>query len=598
MFSYRSASGLFQAALLLLVPAVSACRDLPPPTVPDIREADLRTYVEKLSSPAYGGRAAGTLTGLAAVRFVVAEQQRNGLVPAFGASFMQEFPFRAGSVVVTSGKNNLVLRGKDGIPRTIPILPLPLSSPGSFQGPLVFAGYCIDLEGKRNDFAGLPIKKAVVACLRFGPGGKENPEFKSAMSFVSKYEAAKKHGAAAVVFMGRRTFDAPKPGDFPVRKRKGPAAAYVAPGLLEQTFPELQAAQEAAAGGRPLPTATLGPLPGAAQIETDFRQERLVGHNVGAFLRKPSPTDRIIILGAHLDHIGIGDFGSIRGSGKIHPGADDNASGTALLLELAAALRLRSAEIPAGTNVLFLHFDAEERGLFGSRAFVRSGSFDPKRTVAMINFDMVGRLRPESGLSIQGHDTADARFEKVLRTALEQAKLSKLAKLRRGGRGPSDHTSFYEKNVPVLFVTTGIHQQYHTSEDVPRLVNYEGLLSILRLAEGLVLGLSRLEGQLAFHASGAKGGMRLSRPTLRLGIVPGSYGAEDGLEVGSVQADAPVAKAGLQAGDKVVSLGGKPIADIYDLMDFLRTARPDTEYAIEYVRGKERRSGRTRLLGP
>ena len=586
-------------AVLFLMLCGPLCTDRRPRTDPQARVSDLRYYVETLSSARYAGRASGSPEGHAAAQFIAEEHRRNALVPGFGSSFVQEFPFMASEVTVSPGRNFFHLTLASGETEKIAVLPLPLSRPGTFRGPVVFGGYCIDAGRKRDDFAGLRVKDTLVVCLRFGPGGKANVEYQREISFVAKLKAAERRGARAVIFVGRKSFAAPSIGAFPARDRPGPAAVYVEPEALLRFLPNVAAAEKAAQANQPLPATANGQLRASGAIETHFTRERLTGRNVAAFIRQPAAGDRLVIVGAHLDHIGRGEFGSVRGAGQVHPGADDNASGTAALLELAASLRSQEVSLPRRINVLFVHFDAEERGLLGSRAFVKSKAFSPATTVAMVNLDMVGRLGAAHGLSLQGFDTADGRFETAIKKAIASASFdTMIAKLRRGGRGPSDHTSFYEKRVPVLFLTTGAHREYHTSDDRADLVQYGGLLSIVKLTGALVQQLALLDKPLVFRESGAASDRVSFRSSLRLGIVPAGYGESGGVEVGSVQAGAPVAATGLRSGDRVVSLGGKPIGDIHDLMDFLIGAKPNVEYAIEFTRGRDRRVSRTRLMGP
>ncbi len=578
----------------VLVAAFSAgCRK--PTVAAEVRVADIQYYVEALTAERFAGRLSGTPAGRAATQFVADEHRRNGLAPAFGESYFQEFPFTASEVSVPPGRNRVTIT--HGGKRVLDSegVPIPLSKSGNFSGPLVFGGYCIDAGRRRDDFAGLAVKDSVVLCLRFGPGGKEG-DLRQEMSFAAKMEAAKRRGARAVVFLGRAKHDPPTAGQFPARARPGPGALYVEPAGFLKAFPRVAAAEAAAERNAELPPDSRGSLDASAQVHTEFEQQRLTGYNVGAFLRPHRPGQRIVIVGAHLDHIGRGEFASVRGAGRTHPGADDNASGTAVLLELAAALKA-DARLASPVNVLFLHFDGEERGLLGSRAFAESRYFQASQVLAMINLDMVGRLRPEVGLSVQGYDTAERRFQTAIEEAASAAGLGReILRLRRGGRGPSDHTTFYEKKIPVLFLHTGPHRDYHTSDDTADRVNYEGIVRVLRFNEQLVRRLVGLERPLAFRTSSAGSRMGSFRPGLRLGIIPAGYGDADGVEVGSVQEGAPVGRVGLRPGDRVVALGGRRIADIHDLMDFLQTAKADTEYAIEFMRGKEKRAGRTRLM--
>ncbi len=223
------------------------------------------------------------------------------------------------------------------------------------------------------------------------------------------------------------------------------------------------------------------------------------GANVGAYLISPSSEQNIIILGAHYDHLGKGNFASKSQVKAIHNGADDNASGTAAILELARARQAKP--LATNTNILFLHFDAEEKGLLGSKAFVQSKYFRPQKTLAMINLDMIGRLHKDQGLYIQGAATADKRWQQLLKESFHQANFPSDYQLHfiRGGNGPSDHSMFYQRGIPVAFFYTGDHQQYHTEQDNFEHLNIDGMLYITRMNYILIQKLLTLPRPLRYR---------------------------------------------------------------------------------------------------
>lgn len=566
------------------------------PTSSAISLDDLKFYVRFLADGDLGGRSAGTPGGRRASAFVADEHKKNGLVPAFDGSYFQQFPFSVGEVSVSASGNTLDFSAG---PKKVhaKVVPLPLSAAGQFEGPLVFGGYCLAAGKKYDDISDLVVKDSVVVCMRFGPGGKSNEALREQMAFVNKVNKLAKQGARAIIFLGRTGHSAPAPNMFGVRHRSGPGAVFLEGKQLLEAFPKLARANEFALKDLAIPKDLRGPLGAEASIRTDFEQRRMQGRNVGAYLRKPRQGERVLIVGAHLDHIGHGEFSSLRGAGRVHPGADDNASGSAVLLELAASLRVRFPEGFGNTNVLFLHFDAEEHGLYGSRAFVKSPFFSAAQTLAMINMDMVGRVREERGLSAQGFDTADARLKELLSSSFAKAGFGKVPlKLRPGGRGPSDHTTFYDKKVPVVFIHSGTHPDYHTADDVANRINYDGLMAVLRFCDALTVGVAQLRSPLAFQESKARSRSGSVKLKVRLGIVPADYGGDQGVEVGSVNSDAPIAKTGLQAGDRIVEIEGRKITDIHDLMDFLSDANASQEYTFAYVRGQTKHSAKTKLL--
>jgi hypothetical protein len=272
-----------------------------------------------------------------------------------------------------------------------------------------------------------------------------------------------------------------------------------------------------------------------------------------------------IIIGAHYDHLGLGNDGNsldANSSGKIHNGADDNASGTAGVIELARFFKTNGKK--EKYNFLFLCFSGEELGLHGSKYFTEHPTIDLSTVTCMINLDMVGRLNPDTrALSISGTGTSAVWEPMLQKLSNEQVKI----KTDSSGTGPSDHTSFYLKNIPVLHFFTGSHTDYHKPSDDAEKINYAGETEVLKL---IVKVTEELEGQpkLTFLATKTKS-MTRSSFKVTLGIMPSYTSDAEGLLVDGVTDGRPAQKAGVLAGDVITQMGDVKIKDIQDYMGAL-----------------------------
>jgi Zn-dependent M28 family amino/carboxypeptidase len=280
--------------------------------------------------------------------------------------------------------------------------------------------------------------------------------------------------------------------------------------------------------------------------------------------------DDWVIVGGHYDHIGYGYTGSrAPGVHAIHPGADDNASGTAAVLVLAERLHDWAHDHEGDRrSIMFMGFGGEEAGLHGSRFFVNNPSIDTDRVSAMINLDMVGRLRNDT-VMLSGVGTAE-EFDAMLPGHVEPTGLTVQAS--RGGTGPSDHSSFFNGGMPVLFFFTGLHDDYHRPEDKAWTVDPEGGLRIVELADAVIRDIAVRDKNLSFVETTAAGPVRRTGANVRLGIMPG-YGAdiETGVMVESVTPGTSAADAGLQADDILLVWGDTTLKGGRDLMAALRT---------------------------
>ena len=321
--------------------------------------------------------------------------------------------------------------------------------------------------------------------------------------------------------------------------------------------------------------------------------------NVAAILRGSDPAGaQALVIGAHYDHLGFGGFGSLSpdATGTVHNGADDNASGTAVLLEAARAL---ASGPPLAQDILFIAFTGEERGLWGSAHYVGAPLVTLDGTVAMLNLDMVGRVRDDL-LTILGTGTAE-EWPTILERANARTDAPLDLRLNSDGFGASDHTSFYARGIPVLHFFSNTHPDYHRVEDDWELVNADGMDRVTQLlsevvrevvpASGLA-SLTLVEGAGNPHgttASGDENSMR-SGFRVRLGTIPDYSRESGGMAITAVRQDSPAADAGMQGGDIIVGFGPHEVDDVYDYMAALNEFDPGDEVEIVILRDGERLS--------
>jgi Zn-dependent M28 family amino/carboxypeptidase len=343
----------------------------------------------------------------------------------------------------------------------------------------------------------------------------------------------------------------------------------------------------------------------------------------------PKLRNEAVVIGAHYDHLGRGGQGSLSPrSGEVHHGADDNASGVAGLLELA---RLLSAQNPKPRRtVVFIAFSGEEEGLIGSNYYVNHPVFPIANTVAMINMDMIGRLKEDKlvigGLGtarewrsmIEGHNMSGSKatinspltgpLSAAINTNIElPIKIDGQAAMKAGtdgvaiatnkpfaltlnedGYGPSDHSSFYAKQVPVLFFWTGTHVDYHKPSDTADKINYEGEARIVAFVARLVRDLDQTDQRPTYTVAKSDSPGRSTGFRVYLGTIP-SYGdSSDGLLLDGVRDGSPAAKAGLKAGDKIVKLAGREVKNVYDYTYALGEMKGGQEYEVEVMRDGQR----------
>jgi len=599
---------LTRSLLAILALALAAWAADAPLFSPD----KLREHVFFLAGPELKGRGTGTPEIDQAADYIAKQFAKAGLEPLAEKSYFQKFSVTVGARL---GKRNRVetLLGAErrAAKPAEEFLPLNFSDSGTARVPVVFAGYGITApEFGYDDYFHLDVKGAAVIVLRHEPQEDDEKsvfagrQLTTHAEIVSKAINARNQGARAMILVNDPLPHADEPDTL---VRFGTLAGPDNAGLLVIQVKRAVADEWLASGGRTLADlqkqidAGLQPQSfrlSGLEIEIGVEVERLSGaaKNVAGVIRGADPKlkEEAIIIGAHYDHLGTGTRSSLAPSqaGEIHPGADDNASGTAALLELARVISERRKELRR--SVIFLAFSAEELGLLGSAHYTKNPLWPLERTAAMINLDMVGRAR-DTKIHVGGIGTSPA-FERVLAEARRDG--LEITPAGSGGFGSSDHQSFYVKNIPVLFFFSGLHADYHKPSDLPDRIQYEGLARVAELAYHTARGIDALGERPQF--------VRVAEPRPATGGGGPGYGAYfgsipdmgeevNGVKFADVRDGSPAAQAGLKAGDLLVEFAGKEIKNLYDFTYALRSHRPGEEVLVTVLRGSERLSVTVKL---
>lgn len=575
----------------------------PPPTEhdPAVTPAELSAWVRALADDALEGRESGEPGCDVAARWVADEWARLGLRPAGdGGGWFQEFTIPRGMKVLP--ETTLTVTGADGKTLALRLAtefaPSDVSGPGDVTAEAVFAGYGIRAPDLGyDDYADLDVKGKVAVVLRHAPAWEDRKSpfatpaaLASHGSFQGKADAAAAAGAAALVIVNDPASSTTKEKD-DLKPPGGGAAGKlpVVQVVWRGVGPRLSDALGLALGrrqaqldGKLMPRSE--PLPGVTvrvrcALEPEVRRVRNVAAllvpartTTGGPATEPAET---VVVGAHYDHVGRGRFGSLAGAaagGKIHNGADDNASGTAALLEVAGALAARRGELVR--RVLFLGFSGEELGLLGSKKYVEAPLVPLADTVAMLNLDMVGRL--DERCYVGGTGTSPAWPELLERANAAGPRLP--LRMWPGGKAPSDHESFYGKDVPVLFFFTGLHGDYHRPSDDWATLDYDGHARVARLAAAVALDLATRPERPRFTKCDA-GGFEVG-PWLGLSVDP----RDDGLLVAHVDPASPARKAGIREGDVLRAWGDVPLRDANTFNDVLSKSKPGDKVELSLER--------------
>jgi Tol biopolymer transport system component len=556
---------------------------------PEISADDLRAMVGYLASDDLEGRLTGSEGEKKAGEYIARYFESIGLRPlGDDGSYFQEFPFTSGINVVEDENEMTVVVDDvtDHLDVGQDFTPLAFSESDEIEGEVVFAGYGLtapgDMEEGYNSYADLDVKGKIVLVLRYAPEDVEM-ERRQALNLYAglRYKAmiARENGAKGLlVAIGPNS---PNAGELiPVRfdqslASSGIPVASISGDLATSLFANAENSLQDAQDGLDIENphvASHFALPGVkVKLTTKVEREKDIGRNVIAYL-PPGNDDKgapALVIGAHYDHIGRGAIGSLADKDQkdeIHNGADDNASGTSTIMEIAAALVARREADPGPFNygVVFAAWSGEEMGIIGSNHFVEHPTLEFERVAAYMNFDMVGRVR-DNTLMIQGIGSAE-----VWSSLVEKRNIPAgfNLKLNDDPYLPTDVTAFYPKKVPVISFFTGSHDDYNKPSDDAETLDYDAMKRIGELGLAIAMDVVGSEERPAWveveRSTQDTGG----RASLRayLGTIPDYAGGDDivGVKLSGVRADGPADKAGLTGGDIIVEFGGQEIKNIYD----------------------------------
>ncbi len=552
------------------------------------------TDIKALASPEMEGRGAGTRGLIRAEHLIEKRYKELHIEPAGVKEYAQPFSVVTGArlksdnrcVVQTAGKKQ-ELTIEQGF------VPFSFSASGQVTAPVVFAGYGATAdEFHYDDYADVDVKDKVVVVFRYEPSGFGEKSAHHGLTqhsqLITKAINARDHGAKALVVITGKLGD----GEEDVLTRFGSVSGPENVGIVMVQVKNAIADEWFQSAGKSLkdiqeqinsstkPASFDFPETLHVSLNIDIETMRATVNNVLAWL--PGQTDEYVIIGAHYDHLGRGNFDSLAPSqiGQIHPGADDNASGTAGVLELARLLAPERGKLKR--SILFMDFAGEELGLLGSAEWVKEPTRPLAKAVAMINMDMIGRIKDDK-VYIGGVGTGST-FKAVLDQAQKEAPFK--IEYSAGGYSSSDHTSFVTKKIPVLFFFSGLHSDYHKPSDTWDKINGASAARLLDMVESVALQLANTDQPPAFQVvaeekplGGSGGGYGPY-----FGSVPDFGQVENGVKFSDVRPNSPAAKAGLKAGDILVQFGDKPIKNLYDFTDALRRSKVGDVVEVKVLR--------------
>lgn len=520
-------------------------------------QAALKKHIEYLASDELGGRMTGTPGEKLAREYLATQFAEMGLNSPLSDGFFQ--PFQVRTAVGVDPYTQLKAGGK-----TFEIgkdfFPLQYSSNAEVADRgLVNAGYGITAEELGHDDYDVDVEWAGnVFLLNYSSPDGVHPhsKFTKYQDLKDRLTLAKSMGAAAVIVYN------------PDNDLRDPAASFRKIQSLD--IPIIFVKNEH--------NAFFETLPKIEELKVKMSEQERTGNNVVAF--DDNGVERTIVIGAHYDHLGLGEEGSLApDSHEIHNGADDNASGTAALVELARYLTPLEGQ---NNNYLFLAFSGEEMGLLGSKYFADHSPIPVEKMNYMLNMDMVGRLELDKGIGVNGTGTSP-KWEKVLKDA--DAGLWPI-KSRKSGVGPSDHTSFYLKEMPVLHFFSGTHSDYHKPSDDANKINYEGIGQIMCLMAGIIERLDD-EGELAFSTTKEESSGAAPRFTVTLGVMPDYLFEGEGMRIDGIREGKPAEKAKMKKGDVVIQMGDVKVRDMMSYMRGLSLFKKGDKTTVIVKRGKK-----------
>ncbi|MGF1581855.1 MAG: M28 family peptidase [Gemmataceae bacterium] len=601
---------LFVALLCTLTPATYGKE---PPNANLESEKRLRKDVVYLASKKLEGRGTQTKGLELAAEYVAKQFRAAGLKPGNGKSYFQ--PFEIAPSILKDGTQFLI-KGPQG--QTIKLKigdhfnVMGFSGNKKANAPLVFVGYGITApDVKYDDYKDIDVEGKIVVLIR------RTPRYRSKLGFdgrrksrhadlISRMNNALKQKAAGFILVNDDYESNDKLTEFKQlvqAKRSIIPAVHVKRSVVDDILRSsanttLTAIEKAI--DRDLKPRSMALNGWSATIHTTTEGTKV--KNVIGYLPGSGPLAKeYVVVGGHYDHLGYGERGSRARSSKlrkqIHFGADDNASGTTGVMELARRFAKKSSR--ERRTLVFMAFSAEEKGLLGSDFYCSKQPLFPlDKTFAMLNLDMIGRMSTDKktnqgNVLVQGVGTA-----KEFDTMLERFNKRYNFKFTKspGGNGPSDHNSFFLKDIPVLFLWTGVHQNYHLPTDTAERINYKDMVRLVNLAENVATYFATTKESLQFVKAINKGfisrpgakAQTASRSKVRLRFAPDyAYQGSDGMRISFVVPGGPAAKAGLKAGDRIVEIQGERIRSVSEYSTVINKQPKGTVLTIKFIRNKK-----------
>ncbi|MEO2019737.1 MAG: M20/M25/M40 family metallo-hydrolase [Fuerstiella sp.] len=591
------------------------------PVCPWLAAAENRTAVVErvgvdiryLASDELEGRGVQTKGIHLAADRIIAQYKQAGLKPGMpDGSYRQPFEIQLRNSVVSTD-TSVTLKNKSGTAIRLRVgdqfQPQRRGKNGSASGQLVFVGYGISsAEDDYDEYKGVDVAGKVLVMIRREPHqGKSDGAFQGSTTTPHSYidqklKLAKEHKAVGVIFVNdphtvqsASADELTAPTGFGTQE-SGIAFVHVRQSVVDQILQQIPLSVTHEGDEKKLSSlgevtnfidATLQPVSQpltnwTAEIATKFDTNSVTTHNlIGILEGEGDLAHETIVVGAHYDHLGYGGYGSRARNrqGEIHNGADDNATGTAAVLEI---VRRMTAGPKPQRRIVFICFSGEERGLLGSKYYVRNPIVPLEKTVAMLNYDMIGTLR-NNRIEVNGVGTA-AEFRPIVEAADEASPLD--VTIVAHPFAGSDHLPFFQKQIPVMFCFTGVTSRYHTPDDDFETINVEGVVSVIDYTEHLLRSIDALRTAPGFQNVSRRS--RIRRMPF-LGIAPnlGGDDGETGVPIRTVVPDSPAAAAGLKVGDVIVSVNETEIKEYVDLIKFLQASQPGRRVRLSIVRNDE-----------
>ncbi len=549
---------------------------------PEITKEEIYEHIKYLASDELEGRFTGTEQCRIAAEYIAKEFEKAGLQPVFNGSYFQEFPFISD---IKLGDNYLKFSDEETLSLEVnnDFTPLPFSDNLSVEGKLVFAGFGISSkENNYDDYENIDVKDKVVIVFRNHPDlNTPHSPLEQFAGLRYKATVARDKGAAGIIFVNTsdkkdddKLFKLEYDG---AAKVKGISVLQIKRDVLQKLFSKLNldiedVEKQITENKKP----DSFELNTSAKIKTEVIEVESISWNVGGLLKGNDEklSDEYLVIGAHFDHLGWGKQNSLyQGEPAIHNGADDNASGTTGLLELSE--KFASEKNNLKRSILFFAFSGEELGLLGSSYLVNHFPVPTEKVVSMINMDMIGRLK-DSSLIVYGTGTS-TNWKNILN---DKNSFGFKLTFNDEGFGPSDHSSFYGKKIPVLFFFTGTHSDYHKPSDDYDKINSEGQEKVLKYIHSVATEIINSDSRPDYLAVERKDAGRMTASRVWVGTIPDFAGDTEGYKLGGVTEGSPAALAGLQAGDIITKFGDKKISNIYDFTYAIGNYKPGDKVKV------------------